>query len=301
MKDTENITIKLSQLSKFYHPITSGISEEDFFISKVCTGHDFVDLKSPVKVEGYFALYCKKGRFVIEINMKEYEITEGTLLLYAPGNIINMSNSRIFEETEFVFAAMSREILQYAKMDFTKIYDEALLVMTTPCMKMTDEEKRICAGYYYLAENLMAANLPCLQASLLDLGSSLFHYLGSIWSLRIEKQEGLSGNTLRSKAMFERFIKLVAEHHTKEREVGFYAEKMNITPKYLSQLVKKNSGKSAPDWISSFVIMQAKNYLKYSNMDVKEIAFKLNFSSSPAFFRYFKAHTGQTPLDFRES
>lgn len=79
----------------------------------------------------------------------------------------------------------------------------------------------------------------------------------------------------------------------------FYANKLCLTPKYLSKLVKQASGRSAPDWIDEFVILEAKNMLKYSNMPIKEIVFRLNFPNQSFFYRFFKTHTGMTPSEYR--
>ena len=103
----------------------------------------------------------------------------------------------------------------------------------------------------------------------------------------------------RSKRLFENFLNLVSRHHASERGMAFYAERLGLTPKYLSKLIKQVSGRSAPDWIDDFVIVEAKNLLKYSNDSIKEIVYKLHFSNASVFYKYFKAHTGMTPTEFR--
>lgn len=293
--------LTLEELGTYVPSVSSDALSNDFFISKVRSGSDLTALKHPFRFDGYFAYFCRKGQFRAEINLKEFDITEGTLLLYAPGNIIRLVGTQEVNDSQFVVLAISRKILQNAKIDFSKLYEEAISVLENPCIRLEPDEVEICANYYRLSEKLIQASKASLELSLMELGSSLFHYLGSIWKERISKGSAMPTSSLRSKMIFEEFTKLVIKNHAKEREVGFYAKKMNLSPKYLSQLVKKTSGKSAPDWISSFVILEAKNYLKYSNMDVKEIAFKLNFSSASVFFRYFKANTGMTPLEYRKS
>ncbi|MBQ2151347.1 MAG: AraC family transcriptional regulator, partial [Bacteroidales bacterium] len=77
------------------------------------------------------------------------------------------------------------------------------------------------------------------------------------------------------------------------------ADKLCLTPKYLSKLVRSVSGRSGPEWIDSFVLVEAKNMLKYSEMSIKEIVYRLNFPSSSVFYKFFKSHTGQTPSEYR--
>jgi len=107
--------------------------------------------------------------------------------------------------------------------------------------------------------------------------------------------------SVRSKMIFEQFLHLVTEYHNSERGMSFYAEKLCLSPKYLSKLVKNVSGRSAPDWIDSFVILEAKNMLKYSDLAIKEIVYKLHFPNQSVFYKFFKNHTGMTPSEYRNS
>ena len=75
---------------------------------------------------------------------------------------------------------------------------------------------------------------------------------------------------------------------------------MCITPKYLSSIVKDVSGKNAGEWITEYVILEAKVLLKSSKMDVQGIAYKLNFPNQSFFGKYFKQKTGMTPGQYRK-
>ena len=80
----------------------------------------------------------------------------------------------------------------------------------------------------------------------------------------------------------------------------FYADKLFITPKYLSKVIKQASGRSGPEWIDSFVILEAKNLLKYTDKPIKEVVWQLHFPNPSVFNKYFKKHTGMTPSEFRK-
>ena len=131
--------------------------------------------------------------------------------------------------------------------------------------------------------------------------TSFLYVLVDFWMARLsvaQKQE--SRSSARMNQVFERFIALVTEYHTTERGMAFYADKLCLTPKYLSKLVKQATGRSAPDWIDSFVILEAKNLLKYSDKTIKEIVFALHFPNQSVFYKFFKAHTGMTPSEYRK-
>ena len=81
----------------------------------------------------------------------------------------------------------------------------------------------------------------------------------------------------------------------------YYAERLCLTPKYLSKVIKQVSGRSAPEWIDAFVVLEAKNMLRYSDMAIKEIVYTLHFPNQSVFYKFFKSHTGQTPSEYRRS
>ena len=125
-------------------------------------------------------------------------------------------------------------------------------------------------------------------------------FLAGLWLDRmqdIRKQQ--QNDTNRSRVTFDNFIRLVSENYTKYRNVGFYADQLCLTPKYLSKVVKNFSGKSAPDWIDAYVILEAKNLLKYSDLAIKEIVYRLNFPNQSVFYKFFKTRTGITPSQYR--
>ena len=108
-------------------------------------------------------------------------------------------------------------------------------------------------------------------------------------------------STSRGRQVFDQFIRLVASNYSKHRNVGFYADQLCLTPKYLSKLIKSATGRSAPEWIDAYVILEAKNLLKYSSSTIKEIVYMLNFPNQSVFYKFFKARTGMTPSEYRNS
>lgn len=81
--------------------------------------------------------------------------------------------------------------------------------------------------------------------------------------------------------------------------MGFYADQLHITPKYLSSVIKEVSGRSAVEWIDRYVILEAKALLRYSGLSIQEIAYELNFSTQSFFGKYFKHHTGMSPSEYK--
>ncbi|MBQ5395209.1 MAG: AraC family transcriptional regulator, partial [Alistipes sp.] len=103
----------------------------------------------------------------------------------------------------------------------------------------------------------------------------------------------------RCEVIFDDFMELLEQHCRQERNVSFYAEQLNITPKYFSSAIKEVSGKTAARWIDEAVILEAKTMLRYSEMSIQEIANALNFSTQSFFGKYFKQHTGVSPSRYK--
>lgn len=104
----------------------------------------------------------------------------------------------------------------------------------------------------------------------------------------------------RQEYIFYEFMELLAEHYTTERQVKFYADKLCISPKYFSSIVKSVSGKSAADWITDMVIRNAVSMLADSRQTVQQVSNALNFPNPSFFAQYFKRATGKTPKEFRQ-
>lgn len=109
---------------------------------------------------------------------------------------------------------------------------------------------------------------------------------------------GASQTKGRKEELFRKFIELLNIHIGKHK-LPFYAEKINISPQYLSRLVEDSSGTAARDWINRAVVLQAKLLLRSSRYTIEQIAEELNFSTVPYFCRLFKREVGTTPTEYR--
>ncbi len=97
-----------------------------------------------------------------------------------------------------------------------------------------------------------------------------------------------------------RFKQLVNNYFHSEKQVDFYAGKLNLNANYLNEVVKSQTNKTAKRHILERVLLEARNLLSYTDLDVAEIAYALNFSETSHFNRFFKKETGLTPRTFRQ-
>ena len=298
------LNIGLKQIRKLV-PVQNEIQlEDDFFIMDVKYSDNLQFLKYPCCSDAYIAIFCKSGELNVEINLRSYKVVKGTLFIGTPGNIIKIN--RLGNEGdngfEFIVVAISKEYLSSISFDFKKIFDDRLKLLTEPCVQLDDRNIAFCSKYLDLIGVILSSDVPNKREAVGSLIASLFYVLGGLMeksaARRTPELPGAAVNT-RVKLIFEHFMALVTEHHASERNMAFYASHLGLTPKYLSKLIKQVSGRSAPDWIDSFVILEAKNMLKYTDDSIKEIVFKLHFPNPSVFYKFFKAHTGMTPSEYR--
>lgn len=103
----------------------------------------------------------------------------------------------------------------------------------------------------------------------------------------------------REENIAQQYINNVSQNYHRRRKVIDYASEMNITPGYLSSVVKNVTGKSAAEWIEEYVLMEAKALLASTDMTIQQICYQLNFPTQSFFGKYFKTHTGVSPKAYR--
>lgn len=277
---------------------------DDLFIAEMHYESKMDIIEYPCRFHGYMAFFCIKGEFEVEINLKKFTIRKDSMFIYTPGNIVRVINidPREKESVHFVVVAISEDLMSSTRFDFSKLYNESLRLLESPCVVINENERGLYRKYFDLIQEVSKMRMPNMRESVTALISSIFYLMGAMWTDRLTaaKKNGGDEMSTRSKIVLEDFLLLVRDYHTKERSLSFYADKLYLTPKYLSKLIKSVSGKSAHEWIDSFVILEAKNLLKYSDMSIKSIVYDLNFPNQTTFYRFFKTKTGMTPSEYRK-
>lgn len=277
---------------------------DDLFIAEMHYESKMDIIEYPCRFHGYMAFFCIKGEFEVEINLKKFTIRKDSMFIYTPGNIVRVTNidPREKESVHFVVVAISEDLMSSTRFDFSKLYNESLRLLESPCVVINENERGLYRKYFDLIQEVSKMRMPNMRESVTALISSIFYLMGAMWTDRLTaaKKNGGDEMSTRSKIVLEDFLLLVRDYHTKERSLSFYADKLYLTPKYLSKLIKSVSGKSAHEWIDSFVILEAKKLLKYSDMSIKSIVYDLNFPNQTTFYRFFKTTTGMTPSEYRK-
>lgn len=261
-------------------------------------------LRYPIRFDGYIIFFLRKGHMKADINLKTYDIGENTIFISVPGNIIKIydiqEDSLHYNDVSYVL--ISKEFMSGIRVDFQKIYQDSLRMLDNPCIQLNSEQLAISGDYATVAKKIFDSPFQNKREIMGALLTSFIYMAMDIWKAQADRiqRSAADKNSPRTSILLDRFLALVAEYHTSERGMAFYAEKLYLTPKYLSKLIKYASGRSGPEWIDAYVILEAKNLLKYSDLTIKEIVYHLHFPNQSVFYKFFKAHTGQTPSEYRK-
>ena len=291
--------------SKIKQMVPSGISlgiGDDFFITRLQEKPQYAYLQYPFRVDCYLAAYCVEGSVNCSVNLTDYHLTTGTLLLITPGNILRISQpDELDRNLRVTLICVSASYISNIGINPSKVLVEAVEVLRDPCIHLSDDEAEMLHKYVNLALDITKTDSQFVKESIGGLVSSVFYqFAGFLANSKRREDMEKPVRTTRQRQMLEQFMKLAINDHAREHLVGYYADKMCVTPKYLSKIVKETSGRSVPDWLSELLILDAKNMLRHTDMTIKEISARLYFPSQSFFFRFFKNHTGQTPTQYRD-
>ena len=270
----------------------------------VTVSDNAVSFEHPCRFDCYMIVYCVKGALKLSVNLGEHDLKAGMLFFNQPGNImrINERMGEAGEDYHYVCVLFSKEFMSDLMLDVNRIFTRNFSFVKHPCIKLEPHQDEQLHQHADLMISLARSNTPFLAECVRSILSSVFYYMAGVWAQNTEAAEQVEGkSTLKSRALVDQFLELLQEYHTIHRNVGFYADKLCLTPKYLSRVIRDATGKSAPEWIDSYVILEAKNLLKHSGLAIKEIVFRLNFPNQSVFYKFFKARTGMTPTEYRNS
>ena len=304
MEKISTYRFSISKLNECFPAASRTGIGEDLCLLNVRFDDNIHPFEHPFRFDGILLLYCVKGNMRMSINLNEYDITDNSLILCTPQNILKAADIPYQEKASlhYVVIAMSQKFASELRLDFKRLLSEGMPLVDAPVATLSPDDRELVARYLELVAKVSKSEMKFKDDALRSLMSSLFCMVAGVWMEKVDEMKKASAQTTtRSRMIFEQFIRLVSEYHTRHRNVGFYADKLCLTPKYLSKLIKTASGKSAPEWIDSYVILEAKNLLKYSDITIKEIVYRLNFPNQSVFYKFFKARTGMTPSEYRNS
>ena len=216
----------------------------------------------PYSIEGGALLFCRGGSAVATIDQYRGEVRADTMLLLLPGSVFLLADRS--EDFRVTYCAFSLDLFSEAAFRLDPAFFAAL--REQPIVRLH----------------------PRLEA---------FDKMQRFGSRR----QAVSETTTRQTELFHRFVSLVHENCAHEREVTFYADRLCISTRYLSTIVRSIAHTTAKEFIDRSVILEIKMLLQSTDLSVQEIAYRLHFPDQSYLGRFFKKHTGESPTEYRNT
>ena len=248
----------------------------------------------PAKIDLAIMCICLKGSIEGSINLKPYSFSKNSLFITLPGQIVQYSYKS--EDYSGLIIAMSKRFTDNLELNIKESVSAMLYLKENPIILLSADETAYFLDYYNILRQTVRKvhNNNRMEMTRL-LIQALFYHIYNSQQLQVKS----STQKTKREGLFEKFYRLLLMNYKESREVGFYAEKLCLTPKYLSAVIKDVTERSAFEWINDYVILEAKSLLKSTNKTIQQISDELNFASQSFFSKYFKRLTGMTPKEYR--
>ena len=275
-------------------------NDEDFFMMDDIK--ELPDSFYNMETDYVVNIYCNEGRFLITVDDKEYEVKEDGCIFCLPGSILHdYMMSPDVNITVFGFSIAALERSSYINRYIWQFYD---YIRKHPVVYLSEMDMKIIDSYYYLSLlKVQQAEDPFTKsiASLL-FQSFAFEFLNIVAKEMKQDKKIAENSAVRQKdTVLHQFLDLLADSDGKIRSVAVASNKLHLTPKYFSHLIKQSSGKTPLQWIHEYTKEAIIRHLIYSPKTIKEIASEMNFPSIAFFGKFVKSQLGVSPTEYRNT
>lgn len=240
-------------------------------------------------------LICRGGSADLHIDFRQWRLSQESVITLFPGDVVMLENVTADFSVEMLRydAAMLREAsLQLEQTVYSMLRKDRCRQNTRVVTAIVESMFALLRIYFEQPDCECVDRLVLLQLKAFFLG--FYDYL----TRNRDLMPGDEGSR-RTNEVFNQFMEMLENCYRQSHDVAFYADRLHITPKYLSTIVKRKTSHTPKTIIDHYVVLQLKLTLRNSDMSIKEIAWDYHFSDVSFFCRYFKQHTGVTPQQFR--
>jgi len=275
--------------------IQVGYSDNDIVI--IDSIQKFVEISAAHVAMNAIAI-CTKGKVQSTLNGQVIELHKNQVAII-PQNVI-VSDPMVSPDFDLKAMFFTNRILQSFLREKMSVWNDVVYIRRLHVITMEDKDLPFYTNFYEMLR--LCFDEPddhpfrtdiiqsLLRAAILELCGALKQ---RILSDHTTPDAGTANNH------FQRFLDLLHSVEVKHRTVEWYASELCITPKYLSAVCKKNSGKTANEWITEHVLEDIRYYLKQTDYSIKQICNQTGFPNPSFFGKYVKEHLGTTPAQFR--
>ena len=247
--------------------------------------------REPRRMNMIVVALCLKGKAQYTIDTQEQLVRKNDVLIISERHVMdNFMASPDLEGLAIILSArFFRDVIQNVS-DISSLF---LFSKNHPVINFTQKEADVFISYFNLIKQKMTDTDNLFRRDVVrSLMLAMFYDLSNVI---YRTRQSSDNRQTRADIIFTKFIHLVEGNYKRERRVGWYAEQLCITPKYLSETVKQVSRLTPNEWIDNYVILEIRVLLKNSTRSIKEIAMEMNFPNQSFLGKFFKEHEFPQP------
>lgn len=255
---------------------------------------------SPIRLDAKAYILCMSGDMTLNIDYKTYKLSKGSMFRLNGRHIIDdIYTSNNYRGYSLLF---SQNFIMSVISWIPEIKNLSVSAdRFKPLMKLDEVElQKFINIIGHLKKNLKAIN-HIFYSEIVKLEATNFILeLADTFSKKISSKENFLEKEGRKTEIIRQFMELIMNHCKEQHEVAFYAKELNMTPGNLTRVITGASGKSPLKWISSALVAESKIFLRNPDLNIQQVSHELNFADQSSFGKFFKKHTGLTPIEYKE-
>ena len=253
------------------------------------------DAITPISAKYQCIILCTSGAATLEANMQRITLKKGDCLCF--NNVLYKRTLDMDYDFRAKVLVCDRSYAFDAIVGIPTGYVE--LIFTMPLVKVEESNLlRLITSYFEILDLLQYERLGLKHS---EVASSAFRSLLILMAGIRGGNDSQNFIFSHGDIYFKQFVELIDAHVKQEHEVAFYASKLNITPKYLSEVCKSKSGFKAKEIISTFLISKLKQEIVMSGKSIKTIAYEYGFADQSSMGKFFSKITGMSPGEFKKT
>lgn len=258
---------------------------------------DFPVSEHPTHLREGIGGVCMAGNAVIQVTDVPSELMPGGILILFPGQLVSIRE--VSPDFRMTFFRVSQEMFSDTLSSLWVLRSGFFFFMHKRVVTKPNESYIGRFQYFCDLLNYRQKHVP-LNYRRETIMQLLRVFYWDVYVGYANDPAGKNTRYTRKEEFAFKFMHMIIDEHSPSKEIGYYAEKLNISPKYLTNLVRSISGRSAHDWIVYYTIIEIKALLRESSLDLKTIAARVNFPNLPTFCRFFRYYTSITPSKYRK-
>lgn len=253
-----------------------------------------------ISVDMILMIFCLKGEASVQMNTKNWKLLKNDVLMCTPNVFID--DYWLSDDFDGKVIGFSMRAIDSAVYISKNVWQNLYYVHQNPIVHLRNKDIQTLSLYYRIAEEKLSSPNNVYHKEIMhSLLHCLIYEFLIVTDRYLDRQQEFQGSNVKQQdIIFKRFVSLLVREKGIIRSVSEAAEKLSVSSKYLSSVIKNSSGKNALDIIHYYTVQEIIKRLKYTDKTIQEISNDMNFPSLSFFGKFFKQQMGISPRQYRK-